>query len=107
MAVVHQNISGQTIADKINAVDWKHVSAELDEFGCAKIQKLLSPQECNSTAELYSNENIFRSRIVMSRHGFGSGEYKYFCYPLPHLVEELRTAIYPHLVPVANRWNTA
>ena len=95
------------IAIRVNAINWQNVSVDLDSHGCAKIEKLLTPQKCNTISELYSNENIFRSRIVMSRHGFGSGEYKYFRYPLPDLVESLRTSIYPHLVPIANRWNSA
>ena len=69
------------------------------------LKHLLSPEECIALASLYSNDGLFRSRIVMSRHGFGSGEYKYFKYPLPSLVSELRTAVYTHLVLVANRWN--
>ena len=85
--------------------DWSRVARELDSHGSAVLEHLLSPEECIALASLYSNDDLFRSRIVMSRHGFGSGEYKYFKYPLPLLIAELRTTIYPHLVLVANRWN--
>lgn len=97
----------QSIADRVAAIDWQEVSRELDAQGSAPVQRLLSAAECASLAGLYSDEKIFRSRVVMARHGFGRGEYKYFNYPLPQLVAELRTVVYPHLVPVANRWNRA
>ncbi|MGH9631180.1 MAG: 2OG-Fe(II) oxygenase, partial [Bryobacteraceae bacterium] len=75
--------------------------------GCATIEGLITRQECDALAELYPQDDIFRSRVVMARHGFGRGEYKYFSYPLPDLIAELRTAVYPRLVPIANRWNEA
>jgi hypothetical protein len=95
----------QSVTDRVGVIDWQEVSQALDAQGSALVQRLLSSAECASLAALYSDEKIFRSRVVMARHGFGRGEYKYFSYPLPQLVAELRTAVYPHLVPVANRWN--
>jgi uncharacterized protein len=88
-------------------VKWGQVSEDLDAQGCAVIEKLLSPDECRLIADLYPKDEMFRSRVVMGRHGFGRGEYKYFSYPLPDLVAGLRTGTYPHLVPIANRWNSA
>lgn len=93
------------IADRINDLDWRRVGQDLDAQGSAVLKSLLSPEECQSLAALYSNDGLFRSRVDMSRHGFGRGEYKYFSYPLPDLVAGLRTALYPRLVAIANRWN--
>ena len=97
----------KSITDRIAAIDWKRVEQDLDEQGSAIIDRLLSPSECQAIAGLYQRNDIFRSRIVMARHGFGRGEYKYFDYPLPALIECLRTTVYPALVPIANRWNSA
>jgi hypothetical protein len=77
----------------------------MDAVGNAVIEKLLPPAECQMLAGLYAAESSFRSRVIMGRHGFGRGEYKYFAYPLPEIVAELRQSLYPYLVPVANRWN--
>jgi uncharacterized protein len=92
---------------KIEKIDWDGVSQDLDEQGSAIIDQLLSADECRAIASLYPEDDAFRSKVVMGRHGFGRGEYKYFSYPLPDLIAGLRTAIYPRLVPIANRWNTA
>jgi uncharacterized protein len=89
------------------AVDWDRVSRDLDARGNAVLEQLLSPEECRALAALYPADGMFRSRIVMGRHGFGRGEYKYFDYPLPERVAALRTALYPRLVATANRWNEA
>jgi uncharacterized protein len=92
---------------RIEAVDWEGVSADLDAEGCARLEGLLTPAECGELAGLYSSDALFRSRVVMARHGFGRGEYRYFAYPLPDLVAALRAAIYPRLAPIANRWTAA
>ncbi|WP_019832847.1 2OG-Fe(II) oxygenase [Sphingomonas sp. PR090111-T3T-6A] len=90
---------------RVEAYDWRTITEELDGFGCATLPNLLSVDECRAIAALYPDESHFRSRVVMGRHGFGQGEYRYFRYPLPDLVGKLRTAIYPHLADLANRWN--
>jgi hypothetical protein len=90
---------------RIAEVDWNFVQAELDREGWAVLPGLLSPAECDAMSSLYGPGAIFRSHVVMARHGFGRGEYRYFAYPLPSLVEQLRTALYPRLVPIANRWH--
>jgi hypothetical protein len=92
---------------RIESFDWGRVREDLDVAGNAVLSGLLSPEECDGLAGLYSAEEPFRSRIVMAKHGFGRGEYKYFRYPLPEPVASLRTALYPHLAPVADRWNDA
>jgi uncharacterized protein len=88
-------------------VDWARVAGDLDARGCATIPGLLTTAECDSLIALYDVEGLFRSRVVMARHGFGRGEYQYFEYPLPDLVAGLRAALYPELAPIANRWNAA
>jgi len=90
---------------RIARYDWKIVSDELSDFGCARIERLITPDECQEIAGLYSREDRFRSHIHMARHGFGKGEYRYFKYPLPDLIGGLRTALYPSLAGVANNWN--
>lgn len=104
-----RNISHPTltsgIATRVDAIDWAHISAELDAQGSAVIDNLLTQQECAALAALYPDDSHFRSRVVMGRHGFGRGEYKYFSYPLPDAVAELRPALYARLQRVANRWN--
>jgi hypothetical protein len=91
----------------MKTIDWERVSQDLDAQGSAVMEGVLSPAECRAIADLYAVEDVFRSRVVMARHGFGRGEYKYFSYPLPNIVQDLRTAVYPHFVPIANRWNDA
>lgn len=93
--------------DRVETIDWPAVCADLDAQGWAMVPKLLSAKQCDATAALYAKDERFRSRIIMAQHSFGSGEYKYFDYPLPPLVEDLRTALYPHLAPIANRWHEA
>lgn len=96
-----------SVVDRVEASDWEGVSGSLDAQGSAMLERLLSPDECRALAGLYSDETRFRSRVVMARHGFGRGEYKYFSYPLPGMVAYLRSALYPRLAPIANRWNAA
>jgi hypothetical protein len=91
--------------DRVAALDWSKLSSELDNQGSALVERLLEPEECRFLAALYPQDSRFRSRVVMSRHGFGRGEYKYFSYPLPDTVSHLRTTLYPRLAPIANRWN--
>lgn len=86
-------------------IDWERISRDLDANGNATIESLLTPAQCETLAALYPQDAPFRSRVVMGRHGFGRGEYKYFDYPLPKIVAGLRAAFYPRLVPIANRWN--
>jgi hypothetical protein len=95
------------VAARVDAVDWVRVESELDAQGCAVLKDLLAPDECRALAALYPDDAHFRSKIVMGRHGFGRGEYKYFAYPLPDVIAELRPALYVHLAGIANRWNEA
>ncbi|WP_437956551.1 2OG-Fe(II) oxygenase [Sorangium sp. So ce119] len=95
------------VEERVASVDWARASQELDAQGCAVVEGLVTPAECGEIAALYAREELFRSRVVMSRHGFGRGEYRYFARPLPGLVAALRTSVYPRLVPVANRWSEA
>jgi uncharacterized protein len=97
----------RAIIERVDALNWEDIEGELDAFGSSVIADLLTGQECDALASLYPREDIYRTRIVMSRHGFGKGEYKYFDYPLPDILAGLRTGLYPHLVPLANRWNEA
>lgn len=98
-------ISQETITRRIGNISETKLMKELNNFGCATIEKLLSPEECNDIAELYAKNTSFRSHVHMARHGFGKGEYKYFSYPLPDIVTTLRKSLYSILVPVANAWN--
>jgi hypothetical protein len=92
-------------AARLAAVDWEQAAADLDREGWTVLPGLLAPAECDATKALYGPSDIFRSHVRMARHGFGQGEYRYFAYPLPPLVEALRKALYPRLAPIANRWN--
>ncbi|WP_316188171.1 MULTISPECIES: 2OG-Fe(II) oxygenase [unclassified Bradyrhizobium] len=92
-------------ATGIDAIDWAMVERDLDAGGCAVLTQLLSPDDCRALAALYPDDRHFRSRVVMARHGFGRGEYKYFSYPLPDPIAQLRPRLYSHLVAIANRWN--
>jgi len=97
--------SPSDIAARVDALDWTQATADLDAQGCAVLKGLLSPDECHAITSLYPDDANFRSKVVMGRHGFGRGEYKYFSYPLPDLIAELRPALYARLYGLANRWN--
>ena len=99
--------SADTIATRIAALDWASLGTALDAAGCATTGPLLTPAECTALAALYNDDAPFRSRVVMARHGFGRGEYKYLAYPLPPLVADLRAALYPPLAAIADRWQEA
>jgi hypothetical protein len=100
--------AAKTVDTRVDSLDWATVSTDLDASGWALIDALLSHEECREIADLYTNDaGVFRSRVVMARHGFGRGEYKYFAYPLPDLVTYLRSALYRRLAPIANRWNAS
>jgi uncharacterized protein len=97
--------AGPDRARRIAALDWPRIAADLDDHGCAIVPSVLEPGKCAALAETYARDEGFRKRIVMAQHGFGRGEYKYFAYPLPGVIAELRTALYPPLAAIANRWN--
>lgn len=101
------NGSGQGPADRVGRIDWEQLTETLDTEGHAVAEHLLAPEECTRLAALYADDRHFRTRVLMARHGFGRGEYKYFTYPLPEPVAALRTVLYGRLVPIANRWQAA
>jgi uncharacterized protein len=97
--------SKSSVKHRIANLDWLAITESLDNYGCAIITSVLTQEECRSLAAMYGRDDIFRSRIIMARHGFGRGEYKYWSYPLPDIVQQLREELYPRLAAVANRWN--
>jgi uncharacterized protein len=101
------SINAIDIDTRVKEYDWARIAEHLDAHGWATLPKLLTVSETEALAGLYDDEGVFRSHVVMARHGFGRGEYKYFKYPLPEKVSALRTSLYPRLVPIANRWNEA
>ena len=96
-----------SISDRIASLDWAALTKDLDSFGCTIVKSILTRDECRTLAGMYERNEIFRSTIVMARHGFGRGEYKYWSYPLPKIVHELRASLYSPLAVVANEWNRA
>jgi uncharacterized protein len=98
-------IASALIQARMDGMDWRKVHTDLDAQGWSVLPRLLTEVEADSIAGLYPHEEGFRSHVVMARHGFGRGEYKYFSYPLPPLIQSLRTAAWPHLVPIANQWH--
>jgi hypothetical protein len=95
------------LISKIHKVDWSLVEESLHAKGFALVPNLLTPKECDGLKVMYNNPSGYRKTVVMERYRFGLGEYKYFDYPLPNMIQTLREAIYPHLVPVANLWMKA
>ena len=105
MNVVSKIAADTSAQARVAGYDWDAIGADLDAYGCAVLPKLVSAEECRSIAALYPREEHFRSHVHMARHGFGKGEYRYFKYPLPALVADLRTALYAQIAPFANAWN--
>jgi hypothetical protein len=99
--------SANEFVERVKALDWKQILQDLNAHGNAIMGNLICSADCDALSNLYQEERIFRSTVIMEKHGFGLGEYKYFKYPLPTIIDVLRTTIYPYLVPVANSWNEA
>jgi hypothetical protein len=93
--------------EMMKKIDWSAIQTDLDTTGFSVLPKILSATDCAALNSLYDDDTNFRSRVVMARHGYGKGEYKYFSYPLPELVKDLRTTLYPPLAEIANAWNAA
>jgi uncharacterized protein len=105
-ALVKTRPAGSEPAEaRVARYDWRAIAGEVDGYGCAILDKLLTPEECEAIAAMYPQDAHFRSHVVMARHGFGKGEYRYYKYPLPSLIGDLRGALYPRLAPIANEWN--
>ena len=100
LAAAHQ----PSLLERIDNLPWPSLEHHLDQDGCAIVPGLLGTRECQDLRAMYDKPGLFRSRVVMARHGFGRGEYQYFDYPLPEPVQPLRSALYARLVPLANRW---
>jgi hypothetical protein len=96
-----------SVEARVSGFDWAALAAELGAEGSAALPALLTPEACERIIGLYDEAARFRSQVIMARHGYGQGEYRYFAYPLPDLVQNLRAALYPRLAPVANAWNDA
>jgi hypothetical protein len=100
-----RKVDKDDVADRVAVLDWANIGTQLDQFGCATTGPLLSADECAAISSRYDDDAIYRSRVIMARHGFGRGEYKYFAYPLPDVVASLRESLYPPLAGIANRWS--
>jgi hypothetical protein len=94
-----------SIEDRVGSLPWTELADHLDRYGWAMAEQILTADDCSAIAALYDEDHLFRSHVIMARHGFGRGEYKYFRYPLPDVVTELRTTLFTRLAPLANRWN--
>src|SRR5271168_4846906 len=97
--------NSETAQRRVGKYDWDEIGSAVNLFGCAVLEGLLPASECNDLAALYTHEEYFRSHVWMARHGFGKGEYRYFKYPLPELIDGLRTALYARAATFANAWN--
>lgn len=98
-------LSQKDVTTRMDTLDWQSIEKDLNFGGCAVIPKLVPSSDCQTIASLYPDDKVFRSHVFLHRHGFGHGEYKYFRYPLPDLIGNLRTALYPHLANIANHWS--
>ena len=114
VAKVAKSDAPTMIRDRVDALGWQRIGDDLDARGNAVVERLFNAEQCASVASMYVADERFRSRVVMARHGYGRGEYRYFRYPLPEPISELRTALYPYLAVTANRsappakvWKTA
>jgi uncharacterized protein len=107
MTIATTTLDPVGITRRVALLDWTSIAADLDGHGCAVIGPLITPEQCVELAACYDTPGIFRSHVVMARHGFGRGEYRYFSYPLPPVISDLRTSLYPPLAEIANRWNEA
>ena len=107
MSLEQKHMATLDVVHRIATLDWPSIADNLQLYGNAIIERVLTPQACHALAQAYADDTLFRSRVVMERHGYGRGEYKYFAYPLPDIVAALRMAAYPHLALIANRWNEA
>jgi uncharacterized protein len=105
MTTVTRSQRRPAVDERIAALDWLEIESSLDAHGSAVMASVLTPGECRELAAGYDDDGLFRSRVVMARHGFGSGEYRYYDHPLPPLIADLRVALYERLVGLANRWN--
>ncbi len=102
-----QTPGAAALIQRIESLAWLAIEQDLDRDGHAIVHRLLTRRACEALAALYARDALFRSTVTMARHGFGRGEYRYFDYPLPHAIHALRTALYAHLAPIANRWNAS
>ncbi len=102
-----EELGAADLTERVESLDWLSIENELETHGYATAKGLLRPGQCRALTALYPQDALFRSRVVMARHGFGRGEYKYFAYPLPDVVAILRRSLYPRLAAVANCWNQA
>lgn len=105
MDTIPRTAPDENVEARLTAADWPRAEASLDSQGWALLDQLLSPLQCEQLTGLYGQEDRFRKTVLMARHGYGQGEYKYLAYPLPDLVQDLRAALYDRLQPIANRWN--